>query len=61
MGWKIACRDLGFDCKCVVHSDTDQKLMDIFAEHLRKNHGYSQAQLHDRKTVKAVYRAITQE
>jgi hypothetical protein len=45
----------------VIHSTTDQKLLDIFAEHLKKNHGYSQAQLHDRKTIKAGFRAITQE
>jgi predicted small metal-binding protein len=59
MGWKIVCRDLRFDCECVIHSATDQKLLDIFAEHLKKNHGYSMTQLHDRKTLKAVYKAIT--
>jgi len=61
MGWKIVCRDLDFDCKYVVHSDTDQKLMDVYAEHLKKKHGYSQAQLHNQKTLKAVIKAITQE
>jgi predicted small metal-binding protein len=35
----LHCADAGFDCKAVIHAETDEEVLDQAAEHAQSVHG----------------------
>ena len=38
----LTCRDVGQNCDCVVHGETEEELMKNAAEYAVKDHGYTE-------------------
>jgi predicted small metal-binding protein len=38
----IACRDVGQNCDCIIHGESEEELMKNAAEHAVTDHGYTE-------------------
>ena len=63
MGLKLACRDLDPKSVCpfVAWGKTMEELKANLAEHAKRVHSYTDAQLNDPKMVEAIKSAVKQE
>ena len=43
--YTISCRDVGKDCDCVIHGETEEEVMKNAAEHAVEGHGYKEEEI----------------
>jgi predicted small metal-binding protein len=54
----VNCRDLGFDCEGVVRAETDEKALEMVAQHAKEVHGMQDV---PPEVVEKVYEVMQEE
>ncbi len=58
MAYTIACRDFGVDCDFVAKGETVEEVLKIGAEHVIKDHGYTEEQVKDPEFIEEAKKFI---
>jgi predicted small metal-binding protein len=61
MTYKLACKDMGVMCPFVAEGETMEEMMELAVKHAKEEHGYTDEQLNDPETQKAIKAAIKEE
>ena len=58
MAYTLACKDFGVDCDFVAQGETEEEVLKKGAEHVIKDHGYTEEQVSDPKFIEEAKKFI---